>query len=79
MNVIINSCKRATTGVAVNFLKNGSLPREYASVGDYNIFWKRPEKVPCWVPEKSGDLGLDVGVKPTDFCYKYGESSEMKE
>lgn len=37
--------------------------RNYAFKSDLKIKWVRPEQIPCYKPEKSGDL---AGVPPQD-------------
>lgn len=78
MNIIINNCTRT---VASLFRDASNLSRRYAvSVADYKINWTRPEQPSELSPERSGDLGLDDGVKPTDFVgTEYAESDELKE
>lgn len=80
MNIIINNCKQITR-ITTNLLKNnGDLSRRYAtSITDYKITWVRPEKVSPMSPEKSGDMGINIEIKPTDICETYNLSSEMKE
>lgn len=62
-------------------MKNGGdLSRRYAtSIADYKITWVRPEKVSPLSPEKSGDMGINIEIKPTDLCETYSKSPEMKE
>lgn len=81
MNVILNNFKRVTTRIVANLSRSGvNFSREYAdNVADYKIFWRKVKRVKSWMPQKSGDLGLKVDVKPTDLCYKYDESPELKE
>lgn len=77
MNVIINNCTRT---VASCFRNAGKLSRRYAvSVADYKIDWKQPEQPSELSPKRSGDLGLEVDVKPTEFAREYAESDELKE
>ncbi|KAM0724489.1 Small ribosomal subunit protein uS15m [Formica fusca] len=77
MNVIINNCKRTVA----NLLRDaGNLSRRNATtVTDYKITWTRPEPVSSLSPEKSGDKGLNIEVKPTDIARGYAESSELKD
>ncbi|EFN74889.1 28S ribosomal protein S15, mitochondrial [Camponotus floridanus] len=77
MNIIINNYTRT---VASLFRDAGNFSRRYAvSIADYKINWTRPEQPSELSPERSGDLGLDVGVKPTDFAKYYSESGELKD
>jgi len=60
-------------------LKNSNLSRKYATtIADYNIIWIRPEKVSNLSSEKSGDQGLKVDVKSSDFGKMYDELPELK-
>lgn len=64
--------------MAANLLNNSSNPsRKYASVADYKITWVRPEKVSNLSFEKSGDQGLKVDVKSSDFGKLYNELPEL--
>jgi len=75
---IINNYKQMTRIVA-NLLKNSNLSRKYATtIADYNITWIRPEKVSNLSSEKSGDQGLKVDVKSSDFGKMYNELPELK-
>jgi len=80
MNIIINNYKQ-TTKITANLLKNGgNLSRKYATtIADYKITWIRPEKVPNLSSERSGDQGLKVQVKPSDFGKMYKELPELKD
>ncbi|XP_012219283.1 small ribosomal subunit protein uS15m [Linepithema humile] len=80
MNIIINNCKQ-TIKITTNLLKNSSdLSRRYAtSIADYKITWVRPEKVSPILPEKSGDMGINIEIKPSDLCEMYSESPEIKD
>ncbi|XP_072760624.1 small ribosomal subunit protein uS15m [Anoplolepis gracilipes] len=77
MNIIINNCKQTVA----NLLKDvGNLSRRYATtVADYKITWTRPEPVSRLSPERSGDQGLEIDVKPTDLSKAYAESPELKD
>lgn len=79
MNVIINNYKQAAK-IATTLLKNsGNLSRMYATtIADYKITWVRPEKISNLSSEKSGDQGLTIDVKPSDFGKMYNELSELK-
>ncbi|XP_018401951.1 PREDICTED: 28S ribosomal protein S15, mitochondrial [Cyphomyrmex costatus] len=77
MNMIINY--KQTTRTAANLLKNGSnLLRRYATIADYKITWVRPEKISYLSSETSGDLGLKIDVKSSDFGEKFNELPELK-
>lgn len=77
MNVIINNCART---VASLLRDAGYLSKRYAvTVANYKINWTRPQQSSELSPERSGDLGLEVSVKPTDLVKEYAESDELKE
>lgn len=78
MNIIINNCKQ-TTKIAANLLKNdGNFSRNYATtIADYKITWVRPKKVSNLSSEKSGDQGLKIDVKSSDFGKMYNELPEL--
>lgn len=80
MNIIVDNCKQLTS-IATNLLKSKSylLSRGYASsVADYKITWVRPSKLSNLLPEKSGDQGIELNVKSSDFADIYKQSSELK-
>ncbi|XP_020290303.1 28S ribosomal protein S15, mitochondrial [Pseudomyrmex gracilis] len=84
MNAIVNNSKQTTMRTVVNFLKSSAyLSRGYAqTVGDYNIVWVKPKKktkAEKLLADRSGDQGLKLDVKPSDFCLKYDESPELKD
>lgn len=77
MNVIINNCARTVTRLLRDA---GYLSKRYAvTVADYKINWTRPQQPSELSPERSGDLGLEVDVKPTDIVKEYAKSDELKE
>jgi hypothetical protein len=80
MNRIINSCKREINR-AINLVKgDNNLLRRYATIADYKITWVPPEKRRnTFDPMQSGDQGLEIEIKPSDFCNMYDKSSELKE
>lgn len=55
----------------------GSLSRDASTMEKYKIKWSRPPKVPIMEREQSGDLGLNVTVKPTDIQLYYDRSKEL--
>lgn len=57
----------------------GYASRGMASVEDYKINWKRPSRIPIYDPKRSGDLGVDVTVKPTDIKNYYQNSKELED
>lgn len=81
MNMIINGYKM--TRIVDSLLKNNvtsNLSRKYVTtIADYKITWIRPEKVSNLFSEKSGDQGLKVNVKSSDFGKMYNELPELKE
>ncbi|KAK2585692.1 hypothetical protein KPH14_010306 [Odynerus spinipes] len=78
MNALANCCRHFPK-VAVNVAKSRYFVREYAVLADYNIKWVRPEKISITKPGKSGDLGITVDVKSTDFMLKYEKSKELQD
>lgn len=66
--------------IAGNLLKNrDNLSRRYATtIADYKITWVRPAKVSNISFEKSGDQGLDIHVKSSDFGKMYNELPELQ-
>ncbi|XP_018045299.1 PREDICTED: 28S ribosomal protein S15, mitochondrial, partial [Atta colombica] len=76
---IIINCKQMMR-IATSLLTNGgNLSRKYATtVADYKITWVRPEKVSYLSSEKSGDQGLEIDVKSSDFAKIYKELPELK-
>ncbi|XP_018340512.1 PREDICTED: 28S ribosomal protein S15, mitochondrial [Trachymyrmex septentrionalis] len=79
MNIMIINCKQMTR-IATSLLTNGgNFSRKYVtSVADYKITWVRPEKVSYLSSEKSGDQGLEIDVKSSDFAKTYNELPELK-
>lgn len=77
-SIILSNCKQ-TTKITANLLKSSNvLGKQYATLKDYKIIWKRPEKVSHLSPEKSGDLGVDIDIKKSDIPKVYSESSELQ-
>ncbi|KAG5310676.1 RT15 protein, partial [Acromyrmex insinuator] len=68
------------TRIATSLLTNGgNLSRKYTTtVTDYKITWVRPEKVSYLSLERSGDQGLEIDVKSSDFAKMYKELPELK-
>ncbi|KAL6442041.1 hypothetical protein ACFW04_002403 [Cataglyphis niger] len=77
MNVIINNCKQTVANLLLRDASN--LSRRYATIADYKINWPRPKPVSPFSPERTGDKGLKIEVKPTDIAKDYAESSELKD
>ncbi|XP_011059863.1 PREDICTED: 28S ribosomal protein S15, mitochondrial, partial [Acromyrmex echinatior] len=79
MNIMIINCKQMTR-IATSLLTNGgNLSRKYTTtVTDYKITWVRPEKVSYLSFERSGDQGLEIDVKSSDFTKMYKELPELK-
>lgn len=76
MNSVINSCKL----ISIRMNKfGGYLNRGMATIDDYKIKWVRPVKIPSTDPRKSGDLGLNISIKPTDIKLYYENSKELEE
>ncbi|XP_053675254.1 28S ribosomal protein S15, mitochondrial [Anopheles nili] len=52
--------------------------RSYALKSDLKIKWVRPEKIPCYKPEKSGDLQILPKFTGTELMKDYRESKELE-
>lgn len=52
--------------------------REYAFKSDLKIKWVRPEKIPCYKPEKSGDLTANKPIDKSSLILEFRESKELK-
>jgi len=67
------------TRIVTSLLTNGgNLSRKYATTVADKITWVRPEKVSYLSSEKSGDQGLEIDVKSSDFAKIYKELPELK-
>ncbi|CAL7941945.1 unnamed protein product [Xylocopa violacea] len=78
MNLAVNCCKLVNSRVNNVYQLGGYVSRRMASIKDYNINWKRPPKVAIYDLGRSGDLGLNVSVKPTDIKNYYQNSKEWE-
>ncbi|XP_046628140.1 28S ribosomal protein S15, mitochondrial [Neodiprion virginianus] len=58
---------------------DGYVARYYAFKSALKIKWVRPEKIPFYKPEKTGDLGLNLKVTSKDFAGRFGESKELQD
>lgn len=65
-----NSLKKTTSF-------NLQLVRNYAFKSDLKIKWVRPEKIPCFHPEKSGDLAKLTPIPGTQVALDFQESREL--
>uniref|UniRef100_A0A182N9K7 Small ribosomal subunit protein uS15m n=1 Tax=Anopheles dirus TaxID=7168 RepID=A0A182N9K7_9DIPT len=52
--------------------------RTYALKSDLKIKWVRPEKIPCYKPEKSGDLQALPKIAGNELLKDYRESKELE-
>ncbi|EAA11722.3 AGAP005615-PA [Anopheles gambiae str. PEST] len=52
--------------------------RTYALKSDLKIKWVRPEKIPCYKPEKSGDLQSLPMFAGTELMKDYRDSKELE-
>uniref|UniRef100_A0A182UGX0 Small ribosomal subunit protein uS15m n=1 Tax=Anopheles melas TaxID=34690 RepID=A0A182UGX0_9DIPT len=52
--------------------------RTYALKSDLKIKWVRPEKIPCYKPEKSGDLQSLPTFAGTELMKDYRDSKELE-
>ncbi|KAL5285674.1 MRPS15 family protein [Megaselia abdita] len=67
----LNSLKKTATG------SNLQLVRNYAFKSDLKIKWVRPEKIPCFYPEKSGDLSKLTPISGTETSLDFKDSREL--
>lgn len=54
------------------------LSRNYAFKSDLKIKWVRPEKIPCYKPQKSGDLHPIRPMGGTELLKDYQNSKELE-
>lgn len=54
------------------------LSRNFAFKTDLKVKWVRPEKIPCYKPEKSGDLGKFDKPDVKRFMTDFDKSEELK-
>ncbi|XP_055618972.1 28S ribosomal protein S15, mitochondrial [Toxorhynchites rutilus septentrionalis] len=52
--------------------------RNYAFKSDLKIKWVRPEKIPCYKPEKSGDLQSMRAIPETELLKDFQNSKELE-
>lgn len=55
-----------------------NLFRNYAFKSDLKIKWKRPAKISCIHPDRSGDLAPLPKVDTKAFMFKYQNSKELE-
>ncbi|XP_043524850.1 28S ribosomal protein S15, mitochondrial [Frieseomelitta varia] len=80
MNSIVSCCKLLAAKPNNVHVFGGYLSRGMArTIDDYKIKWVRPVKLPSIDPRQSGDLGLNVSVKPTDLKVLYDKSKELQD
>ncbi|CAH0557473.1 unnamed protein product [Brassicogethes aeneus] len=58
-------------------INNTSL-RQYAFKSDLKIKWVRPEKIPCYKPEKSGDLAGVPKLDKSQYQLDFRNSKELE-
>ncbi|XP_043277785.1 28S ribosomal protein S15, mitochondrial [Venturia canescens] len=70
---------RYVPSVVINLVpKNGGiLSRTAAFKSNLKIKWVKPRKIASTMPEKSGDGGLELDVKPQDYVNRYEQSKEL--
>ncbi|XP_018315855.1 28S ribosomal protein S15, mitochondrial [Mycetomoellerius zeteki] len=79
MNIMLINYKQMTRIATSLLINGGNFSRKYATtIADYKITWVRPEKVSYLSSEKSGDQGLEIDVKSSDFGKIYNELPELK-
>lgn len=71
----MNIVKGLTTIVPV---MRTSATRGYAMRSDLKIKWKRPEKISCIKPEKSGDCSPLPMIDPKQFMLEFQKSQELQ-
>ncbi|XP_050094455.1 28S ribosomal protein S15, mitochondrial [Anopheles aquasalis] len=54
------------------------ITRSYALKSDLKIKWVRPEKIPCYKPEKSGDLQAMPKLAGSELMKDFRESKELE-
>lgn len=54
------------------------IARNYAFKSDLKIKWVRPEKIPCIMPQKSGDLKPKQQVDNSVLRYEFRHSKELE-
>uniref|UniRef100_A0A2M4ANI7 Small ribosomal subunit protein uS15m n=1 Tax=Anopheles triannulatus TaxID=58253 RepID=A0A2M4ANI7_9DIPT len=59
-------------------LSLNQITRSYALKSDLKIKWVRPEKIPCYKPEKSGDLQAMPKFAGTDLMKDFRDSKELE-
>ncbi|XP_076652537.1 28S ribosomal protein S15, mitochondrial [Halictus rubicundus] len=77
MNLAVNVCRLGCVRVNNIYKFGGCLSRDASTMEKYKIEWKRPPKVPIMEPIQSGDLGLDITVKPSEIQLYYDRSKEL--
>uniref|UniRef100_A0A2M4BX82 Small ribosomal subunit protein uS15m n=1 Tax=Anopheles marajoara TaxID=58244 RepID=A0A2M4BX82_9DIPT len=59
-------------------LSLNQITRSYALKSDLKIKWVRPEKIPCYKPEKSGDLQAMPKLAGTELMKDFRECKELE-
>ena len=52
--------------------------KSYATAKKLPIKWMPPIKIPSIDPRQSGDGGLDLDIKPTDYVKLFEKSKELE-
>ncbi|CAG9839717.1 unnamed protein product [Diabrotica balteata] len=63
--------------VCINNIPN-IFSRNYAFKSDLKIKWVRPEKIPCFKPQKSGDLQGYPDIDKKQFQLQFRDSKELQ-
>lgn len=79
MNALAHNLKSLPNLIRNLTIFESKIARNYAFKSDLKIKWVRPEKIPCYKPEKSGDLGLELDVSPKDLAENYSKSIELRD
>lgn len=80
MNALARTFRYVPSVVNSLTSKNGGIiSRTAAFKSDLKIKWVRPPKIQSTMPEKSGDGGLVVNIKPQDPANGFDRSKELQE
>ncbi|KOC69201.1 hypothetical protein WH47_07652 [Habropoda laboriosa] len=79
MSLAISCCKLINTKINNVYKFGGYLSRSATTISDYKIQWTRPQRISFADPKQTGDLGLDITVKPNEIKLYYQNSKEWEE
>lgn len=72
------TCRFIGTKINNIYKFGGYLSRGAVTIDDYKIKWTRPPRILISDPQQSGDMGLDITVKPTETKLYYQNSKELE-